>query len=98
MNALIFIKGIETDKFAHLFLEPSCTHNLEGESGVFTTKNFPEDYDVFSNCTWNITVQEGSRVKLTFHLLNVSTLILAYFCVKRKFNRYFHTFSLLGGA
>merc|ERR1711935_235405 len=49
----------------------SCTHELSGESGIFATKNFPEEYEVFSNCTWNITVAEGSKVKLTFHLLNV---------------------------
>ena len=53
------------------FLEP-CHTELTGPSGRFSTKNFPEKYESNSNCTWDIKVQEGKRIKITFHLFNVS--------------------------
>ncbi len=51
-----------------------CHHELNGPTGLFTTDNFPEDYKPSTNCSWNITVPEGQRVQLTFHLLNVSSI------------------------
>ena len=36
------------------------------------SKNFPEAYDHNTNCEWNINVEEGQKIKLTFHLFNVS--------------------------
>lgn len=48
-----------------------CHTELVGESGRFATKNFPSPYEMNSNCSWNITVPEGFRVQLTFHLFSV---------------------------
>ena len=36
------------------------------------SKNFPESYEHNTNCEWNINVEEGQKIKLTFHLFNVS--------------------------
>lgn len=54
--------------------EMACAHNFTEDSGIFSTKNFPEEYAEYSDLCWNITVAEGKRIKLTFHLLNVSIL------------------------
>ena len=48
--------------------------NLQGQTGLFASKGFPEDYPANSNCTWTITVPEDNKVQLTFHLLNVSLI------------------------
>ena len=53
-------------------LIPVCHTDLSGSAGLFTSENFPENHKASTNCTWNITVPEGQRVQLTFHLLNVS--------------------------
>ena len=44
---------------------------MTGQSGIFISDNFPDDYATDTDCTWNITVAEDKRVKLTFHLFNV---------------------------
>ena len=57
----------------YLFLtDHACTHEFNGESGLFATKNYPEEYKDRSECNWNITVAETFKVKLTFHLFDVS--------------------------
>ena len=63
------------DKFCiFIILSDLCNYEFEGESGIFTTKNFPELYEVSSNCTWKIKVADGYKVKLTFHSFDVSNL------------------------
>ena len=54
-----------------LGLISECLKQLSGESGIFISDNFPDDYGTDTDCTWNITVAEDKRVKLTFHLFNV---------------------------
>ena len=53
------------------FLSLECLNQLSGQSGIFISDNFPDDYATDTDCTWNITVAEDKRVKLTFHLLDV---------------------------
>ena len=52
--------------------EGPVEHSLEGPFGRFATPNFPQSYKQNTNIKWNITVAEGKRIKLTFHLMNVS--------------------------
>ena len=70
---------MQTFAYVYIFVivSESCNYEFEGESGIFTTKNFPEEYEASSNCTWKIKVADGSRVKLTFHSFNVSNLTIA---------------------
>ena len=42
------------------------------------SKNFPEAYDHNTNCEWNINVEEGQKIKLTFHLFNVSIITITF--------------------
>ena len=42
------------------------------EKGLFSTVGFPEYYENDSDCEWKITVPEGQKLQLTFHILNVS--------------------------
>ena len=65
-------------------LIPVCHTDLSGSAGLFTSENFPENYKASTNCTWNITVPEGQRVQLTFHLLNVSITsksVTPHYCI-----------------
>ena len=49
-----------------------CGGHLTGESGEFTSPNFPERYPNDTECNWEITVPEGKNVNLTFLSFNVS--------------------------
>ena len=49
-----------------------CGGHLTGESGEFTSPNFPERYPNDTECNWEITVPEGKKVNLTFLSFNVS--------------------------
>ena len=49
-----------------------CGGHLTGESGEFTSPNFPERYPNDTECNWAITVPEGKNVNLTFLSFNVS--------------------------
>ena len=60
--------------FKSIFSDIKEVETLNGESGIFFTKNFPEEYDSYSAIAWNITVAEGFRIKLTFHIFDVSIL------------------------
>jgi hypothetical protein len=44
---------------------------LTGDNGLFASKDFPEEYPSNTQTKWNITVDEGKKIKLTFHLFNV---------------------------
>ena len=50
--------------------------NLTGQSGVFSSKNFPELYDAITDCKWNIKVAKNKKVKLTFHMIDVSVFVI----------------------
>ena len=52
-----------------------CGGRLTGESGEFTSPNFPEKYPDNTECNWEITVPEGKKVNLTFLSFNVSVLL-----------------------
>ncbi len=55
-----------------LLPEPVCEHvELSGPSGTFSSPGFPERYPALANCTTNITVADGSAVRITFHLFDV---------------------------
>ena len=44
---------------------------MSGNTGRFATPNFPEKYKDNSKINWNITVDEGQKIQLTIHLMNV---------------------------
>ncbi|KAM4706649.1 ovochymase-2-like [Discoglossus pictus] len=50
------------------FIESGCDSNAlqEGRKGFIHSKNYPDTYPVNVTCTWNITVADGSLVKLSF--------------------------------
>ncbi|XP_023815635.1 CUB and sushi domain-containing protein 2 isoform X1 [Oryzias latipes] len=51
---------------------PMCGGQLRGPSGVFTSPNYPVQYDNNANCTWIITATDLSKViKLTFENFDV---------------------------
>ena len=56
----------------YVLLLDGCSYQYNAEKGLFSTVGFPDDYAENSNCSWEITVPEGQKVQLTFHLLNVS--------------------------
>ena len=58
-----------------LFGLDNCFTTLEGNSGLFSTNGFPDKYAANSNCTWQINVPEDHKIKLTFHLIDVSIII-----------------------
>ena len=65
------------------YFSSGCLNQLTGQSGIFISDNFPDDYATDTDCTWNITVAEDKRVKLTFHLFNVRFLsFIVYFVLK----------------
>ena len=49
-----------------------CGGRLTGESGVFTSPNFPDNYSDNAECIWEISVPEGKKVDLEFHYFYVS--------------------------
>ena len=40
--------------------------NLLGESGEFSSPNYPSNYPANTLCTWKITGQPGKKIKVTF--------------------------------
>ncbi|XP_020609836.1 procollagen C-endopeptidase enhancer 2-like, partial [Orbicella faveolata] len=39
---------------------------LYGSSGFFSSPNFPSNFPINSDCTWDITVPAGRIIKVTF--------------------------------
>ena len=39
---------------------------------MFISENFPDYYPENLDCKWNIRVEDDKKIKLTFHLFNVS--------------------------
>ena len=39
---------------------------------MFISENFPDYYPENLDCKWNIKVEDDKKIKLTFHLFNVS--------------------------
>ena len=54
-----------------IFVSATVEHDLSGNTGRFATPNFPEKYKDNSKINWNITVDEGQKIQLTIHLMNV---------------------------
>ena len=55
----------------HIDLSVPVEHDLRGNTGRFATPNFPDKYKDNSKINWNITVDEGQKIQLTVHLMNV---------------------------
>ena len=60
-----------------LFLLEECFTALSGNTGIFATKDFPDNYAENSNCTWEISVPDDHKIQLTIHLLNVSFILFS---------------------
>ena len=43
-----------------------CGGRLTGPSGSFTSPSYPSPYHHMAECTWEIHVNRGSRIRLTF--------------------------------
>ena len=52
-----------------------CTSGevLTGSNGFFSTPNFPNIFPEYSRCVWNITVQSGYIIKVSFHHFDLGT-------------------------
>ncbi|KAI8499217.1 hypothetical protein Bbelb_229810 [Branchiostoma belcheri] len=44
----------------------TCGQTLTGDSGSFSTPNFPDDYGNMAACTWTVTVNSSRAITLTF--------------------------------
>ena len=55
----------------HFLFSGTVEHDLRGNSGRFATPNFPDKYKDNSKINWNITVDDGQKIQLTIHLMNV---------------------------
>ena len=53
------------------------------ETGEVHTANFPEDYESDSECSWLITVSQGSSVGLQFQSFKVHISELPNFSIKK---------------
>ncbi|XP_050396103.1 tolloid-like protein 2 [Patella vulgata] len=51
---------------SHATCDSDCNITLHGDSGCFTSPNYPYKYLDNKICTYNITVEEGMVIKLTF--------------------------------
>ena len=60
-------------------------HDLRGNTGRFATPNFPDKYKDNSKINWNITVDEGQKIQLTVHLMNVRISFPSEDCKQYKF-------------
>ena len=58
-------------RVSHIDLSVPVEHDLKGNTGRFATPNFPDKYKDNSKINWNITVDEGQKIQLTVHLMNV---------------------------
>ena len=59
---------------------PQCRADLAGDEGQFASPNFPQEYPEKSNCTWNINVSEGHKIRIIFHLVTVRI----FFTIERE--------------
>uniref|UniRef100_A0A4W5KIA9 CUB domain-containing protein n=1 Tax=Hucho hucho TaxID=62062 RepID=A0A4W5KIA9_9TELE len=57
-----------------MFLELKCGGQLSGETGIFTSPNFPNYYAPNTFCEWNIQVPAGKSVKVKFSNFLLSEL------------------------
>ena len=53
-----------------------CGGDLTGDSGVIESPGFPSRYPHDANCEWKISVDDGSRITLTFVDFEVCLIIL----------------------
>lgn len=70
----------------HFLFSGTVEHDLRGNSGRFATPNFPDKYKDNSKINWNITVDDGQKIQLTIHLMNVRIFSLP-FIVGTKFRQ-----------
>ncbi|XP_035665272.1 uncharacterized protein LOC118408567 [Branchiostoma floridae] len=49
----------------------TCVRALTGESGNFSTPNYPDNYGNMAACTWTITVSINRSVSVTFDFFNL---------------------------
>lgn len=55
----------------HSLHPDKCSHALEGNSGVFTTPNYPHPYPNNIDCHWLIHVAVGEQIQLHFHVFSL---------------------------
>ena len=58
---------------ARLPRPPTCTYNPP-PGQLFASEQFPKKYPKNMNCFYSMTAAQGKKVKLTFHVLEVSFL------------------------
>ena len=64
---------ITTRKPPRLPRPPTCTYNPPSGQ-LFASEQFPKKYPKNMNCFYSMTAAQGKKVKLTFHVLEVSFL------------------------
>ncbi len=98
-NIFIIIVIVITIIFTHIILSfyvaSDDNHgdvSLTEDSGTFTSPRYPDNYPYGTNCTWNITVNPGFVIQLTFTsftLENVTNCIYDYVEVFEENGVYF---------
>lgn len=58
--------------FLHCHL-PGCGADFQGESGEFTSPNYPQPYPRYKECIWKIEVPYGKRIQLNILDIDVET-------------------------
>ena len=68
-NILLRVKQSDLHGFYFITYLTACSPPgdfLEESSAFFSSPNFPNNFPINSNCTWNITVPAGRIIKVTF--------------------------------
>ena len=55
------------------FFFSDCVFHLTKESGTFETPGFPEKYPNNTQCIWNIHVEPGRFILLSFHIFEIES-------------------------
>lgn len=61
------------DILPSFFLFSDCLFHLTKESGTFETPGFPEKYPNNTQCIWNIRVEPGRFILLSFHVFEIES-------------------------
>lgn len=65
----------------NLYSETGCGEQLTGNSGTFSSPNYPSPYDHTRTCEWTITVDPGSSITLTIDNIDMENSVQCQFDV-----------------
>jgi len=56
--------------YLRLFIHAACGGDLNGNSGLITSPNYPSNYSILTKCEWTLSVPENNIILFTFIDLN----------------------------